>query len=138
MSLHASSARIVVWQQVVGALGCVSKSAIKGNFLSIYKKFTLSKRTGERMHYTYLVECRDHTFYIGYTNNLEKRIKTHNAGKGAKYTRGRLPVLLRYYEEYETKSEALKRECELKKLKRKEKERLVEGFSLSAIKNEKI
>lgn len=80
------------------------------------------------MHYTYLVECKDHTFYIGYTNDLEKRIKTHNAGKGAKYTRGRIPVILRYYEEYETKTEAMKREYELKKLTRGEKEKLIKGF----------
>lgn len=80
------------------------------------------------MHYTYLVECKDHTFYIGYTNDLEKRIKTHNAGKGAKYTRGRIPVILRYYEEYETKTEAMRREYELKKLTRGEKEKLIKGF----------
>ncbi|MGN0467059.1 MAG: GIY-YIG nuclease family protein [Lachnospiraceae bacterium] len=80
------------------------------------------------MHYTYLVECRDHTFYIGYTNNLDKRIKTHNEGKGAKYTRGRLPVILRYYEEYESKTEAMKREYELKKLTRKKKEELIKTF----------
>lgn len=80
------------------------------------------------MHYTYLVECKDNTFYIGYTNNLQKRIKTHNAGKGAKYTRGRIPVILRYYEEYETKAEAMRREYELKKLTRKQKEELIEKF----------
>jgi len=80
------------------------------------------------MHYTYLVECRDHTFYIGYTNDLEKRIKTHNAGKGAKYTRGRIPVTLRYYEEYETKTEAMRREYELKKLTREGKEKLIKEF----------
>ncbi len=80
------------------------------------------------MHYTYLVECKDNTFYIGYTNNLQKRIKTHNAGKGAKYTRGRIPVILRYYEEYETKTEAMRREYELKKLTRKQKEELIEKF----------
>ncbi len=81
------------------------------------------------MYYTYLLECSDHTFYIGYTNDLEKRIKTHNAKKGAKYTRGRTPVTLRYYEEYETKSEALKRECELKKLTREEKKELIRYFN---------
>lgn len=80
------------------------------------------------MHYTYLVECRDHTFYIGYTNDLEKRIKAHNAGKGAKYTRGRIPVILRYYEEYKTKTEAMRREYELKKLTREEKENLIKEF----------
>lgn len=88
----------------------------------------MKERVGERMHYTYLVECKDNTFYIGYTNNLQKRIKTHNAGKGAKYTRGRIPVILRYYEEYETKTEAMRREYELKKLTRKQKEELIEKF----------
>lgn len=82
------------------------------------------------MHYTYLVECKDGTFYIGYTNNLKKRMQAHNTGKGAKYTRGRFPVILRYYEEYETKTEAMRREYELKKLTRRQKEILIKGFYL--------
>lgn len=77
------------------------------------------------MNYTYILECADKTFYTGYTNNLENRIKVHNSGLGAKYTRGRIPVKLLYYEEFESKSEALKREYAIKKMTRKEKEKLI-------------
>ncbi|MFA9424183.1 MAG: GIY-YIG nuclease family protein [Sedimentibacter sp.] len=73
------------------------------------------------MHYIYIVECDDGTLYTGYTNNLLNRIKAHNEKKGAKYTRGRTPVVLKYYEEYECKIEAMKREVQVKKLTRKEK-----------------
>ena len=62
------------------------------------------------MHYAYIVKCSDGTYYTGYTNDLEKRLLAHNAGKGAKYTRNRLPVEMVYFEEYEDKSEAMKRE----------------------------
>lgn len=72
-------------------------------------------------YYVYLLECADKTLYCGYTDNLEKRLKTHNAGKGAKYTRARLPVKLLYSETFTEKSEALKREAQIKKLSRKEK-----------------
>ena len=58
------------------------------------------------MNYTYIVECKDKTLYTGWTNDLQKRIKTHNDGKGAKYTKSRLPVRLVYYEVYKTKQEA--------------------------------
>ena len=73
------------------------------------------------MNYVYILECSDNTLYTGWTNNLEKRISVHNEGKGAKYTKGRRPVKLLYFEEYETKQEALKREWEIKRLSRKEK-----------------
>lgn len=73
------------------------------------------------MQYTYIVECRDGTLYTGWTTDLEKRIKAHNMGKGAKYTRNRAPVRLVYYEEHETKQEALKREYAIKQLSRQEK-----------------
>jgi len=76
--------------------------------------------------YTYILKCADDSLYCGYTNELEKRIETHNSGKGAKYTKPRLPVELLYYEEFDTKSEALKRECEIKKMKREEKLKLTE------------
>lgn len=75
--------------------------------------------------YVYLLECNDGTYYCGITNNLEKRIKTHNSGKGAKYTRSRLPCSLVYHELCENKSKALKRELKVKKLNRKMKERLI-------------
>ena len=77
------------------------------------------------MNYTYIVQCSDGTYYTGWTNNLQNRVATHNSGKGAKYTRARLPVQLVYYEEYATKSEAMKRECAIKRLSRKEKDKLI-------------
>lgn len=77
-------------------------------------------------YYVYMLQCSDETFYIGYTTNLERRIKTHNRGIGAKYTRGRTPVKLLYYETFQGKSDALKRECALKKLTRKQKEKLID------------
>lgn len=78
------------------------------------------------MNYVYILLCKDNTLYTGWTNSLEKRIKTHNNGKGAKYTRGRLPVELVYFEEFLTKSEALKRECEIKKMTREQKNKLIQ------------
>ncbi len=76
------------------------------------------------MHYIYIVECSDKTLYTGYTNDLDKRIKTHNEKKGAKYTRGRTPVVLKYYEEFDNKNDAIKREIQIKKLRRLKKLRL--------------
>ena len=76
--------------------------------------------------YAYIVECADGTLYSGWTNDLEKRVAAHNAGQGAKYTRSRLPVKLRYYEEFEDKNEALRRECALKKMTRAQKRALIE------------
>ena len=72
------------------------------------------------MNYTYIVKCSDGSLYTGWTNNLEKRIKDHNAGRGAKYTKARRPVVLVYKEEFPTKQEAMKREWEIKRLSRKE------------------
>ena len=80
------------------------------------------------MNYTYIVRCLDGSLYTGWTNNLEKRIKDHNSGRGAKYTKSRRPVLLAYYEEFATKEEAMRREWEIKQLKRQEKQDLVERF----------
>ena len=77
------------------------------------------------MHYTYMLRCKDNTYYTGYTNDLEKRVKAHNEGKGAKYTKGRRPVELVYYEEYEDKHSAMRREWEIKQLARKEKEKMI-------------
>lgn len=77
------------------------------------------------MNSTYILQCRDGTFYIGWTKDLEKRIQAHNLGRGAKYTRGRGPVKLMYYENFETKEEAMKAEARWKKLSRKEKEEMI-------------
>lgn len=73
------------------------------------------------MYYVYILECRDGTLYVGSTNDIDKRLGVHNTGKGAKYTRGRTPVILRYSESFATKGEALKREVELKRLSRAQK-----------------
>jgi len=78
------------------------------------------------MNYVYILKCNDGTLYTGWTTDLEKRLQTHNSGLGAKYTRARLPVKLEYYEEYEEKSDALKREAAIKKLTREEKLKLIE------------
>lgn len=77
-------------------------------------------------NYTYIVRCSDGTLYTGWTNNLEKRIKNHNTGKGAKYTKTRTPVTLVYYETFLTKQEAMKREYAIKQMKRKDKEKLID------------
>ena len=77
------------------------------------------------MSYTYILECSDGTLYCGWTNDIEKRIRTHNAGKGAKYTRTRLPVKLVYSESFDTKEEAMSREWHIKRMTRSEKERLI-------------
>lgn len=77
------------------------------------------------MNYTYILECSDGTLYTGWTNDIEKRLKTHNGGKGGKYTRSRLPVKLVYLEEFETPNEARSREWHIKKLSREEKLKLI-------------
>ncbi len=81
-------------------------------------------------YYAYILRCVDGTLYSGYTNDLERRVDAHNRGIGAKYTRSRRPVVLVYYETFETKQEAMKREAALKKLSRAEKLRLVQSFGL--------
>ncbi len=76
--------------------------------------------------YTYIVECKDGSLYTGYTNNLEKRIKAHNESKiGAKYTKTRRPVKLKYFEKFKSLSLALKREVQIKSLSREKKLQLI-------------
>ena len=77
------------------------------------------------MNYTYILKCKDDSLYTGWTNDLKKRITSHNAGKGAKYTKARRPVELVYYEEFQKREEAMKREYAIKQLSRKEKEALI-------------
>ena len=79
------------------------------------------------MYYTYIIECADGTYYTGYTDDPVRREKVHNSGKGAKYTRSRLPVRMVYTEEHSTKSEAMKREVAIKRLTRSKKEELIRG-----------
>ena len=73
----------------------------------------------------YILRCADGTFYTGWTTDPERRTKVHNSGKGAKYTRARRPVELIYYEEYDDKIEAQRREWAIKQLTRAEKETLI-------------
>ena len=77
--------------------------------------------------YVYVLECQDGTYYTGYTNNLENRIKLHNKGLGAKYTRNRRPVKLVWYKEYKYFKKAFKEELALKKLTHKQKEELIKN-----------
>ncbi len=90
------------------------------------KKTGFAESNGtEKKNVVYIVECADHTLYTGWTNDIEKRIRSHNSGRGAKYTRGRLPVTLVYLESFETKEEAMSREFFIKELKRSDKEKLI-------------
>ena len=77
------------------------------------------------MNYTYILSCADGSLYTGWTNDLDRRLAAHNAGKGGKYTRSRLPVRLVYHEEYETREEAMSREVRIKRLTREEKLKLI-------------
>ena len=79
------------------------------------------------MNYVYLLQCADDTFYCGWTTDIDARLAAHNLGKGAKYTRSRLPVKLVYHEVYEDLHDALSREWHLKRLSREEKLKLIEA-----------
>ena len=75
--------------------------------------------------YTYILKCSDDSYYTGWTVDLEKRLSTHEAGKGSKYTRARLPVSFVYHEVFKTRQEAMQRECQIKKFTRIEKAKLI-------------
>ena len=77
------------------------------------------------MFYVYILKCVDGSLYCGYTTDVEKRFEKHKSGKGAKYTRSHLPLEIVYIEEFETKSDALKRECEIKSMTKLQKEKLI-------------
>lgn len=83
-------------------------------------------------NYVYMLQCSDNTFYTGWTNNLENRLRVHNTGKGSKYTRARLPVTLAYAEECATKQQAQKREYEIKQLSRTEKTALAKTSTINS------
>lgn len=89
------------------------------------------KRNGK--FWVYIVECSDNTFYTGYTPDIEKRIKLHNAGRGAKYTRDRLPVKLVWSKEYKYFKKAFLMERRIKRLTRLQKESLVGGRRLDKV-----
>lgn len=80
------------------------------------------------MNYVYILLCSDNTLYTGWTNDLKKRVQAHQNKKGAKYTASRTPVCLVYFEEYEDKTSALKREYAIKQLTRKEKLQMLAAF----------
>lgn len=80
--------------------------------------------------YVYILRCIDNSLYTGWCKDLDKRVKLHNSGKGAKYTRSHRPCKLVYFEEISVKSEALKREIAIKKLSKQKKEDLVKSFRL--------
>lgn len=85
----------------------------------------------ENSHYFYVLYCRDGSLYAGYTNDLEKRIKVHNEGKGAKYTRGRGPVRLVFSKLFSDKSEAMRAEYEFKQWPRKKKDEFLKRHNIS-------
>lgn len=87
---------------------------------------------------TYILKCNDNSLYTGWTNDIVHRLKMHNEGKGAKYTRGRGPVELVYLEEFETKQEAMSREAKIKRLTRKEKLLLIKNYQQEQKVNMKI
>lgn len=78
------------------------------------------------MYYAYMLRCADGTLYSGYARDVEKRVRAHNLGRGAKYTRARLPVALVYCEAFATRSEAMRRENAFKRMTREEKRALFE------------
>lgn len=80
----------------------------------------------EKGYYIYILQCADDTYYCGWTTDLYKRLAAHNSGKGAKYTKGRGPCQFVYVEDVKTKSEALRREYEIKQLSRQEKMNLIQ------------
>lgn len=85
------------------------------------------------MNYVYIIKCSDESLYTGWTNDLEKRFKAHTEGRGAKYTRGRGPLELVYFEEYESKIDAMKREYAIKKMTRDKKIELINNNKVKSI-----
>lgn len=84
-------------------------------------------------HYVYILRCRDGTLYTGYTTDVERRLDEHNAGTGAKYTRGRRPVELVHVETYPTRGAAMRREYEIKQRSRREKQVLIADASPQSV-----
>lgn len=83
--------------------------------------------------YVYMLRCADGTLYTGWTSDLARRVKAHNSGHGAKYTRSRKPVTLVYSEEAADKPAALKREYAIKQLSHEQKEKLIDRNKLNTI-----
>lgn len=85
-------------------------------------------------YYIYILECSDSSYYTGSTDNLYSRVAQHNEGRGAVYTSRRLPAKLVHYEEFEDRSQAVKREREIKKMNKTQKRTIIEEFKLRAAK----
>ena len=83
-----------------------------------------------KKHYAYMVRCKDNTIYSGYSIDPYKREEVHNSGKGAKYTRTRLPVKLVYFEEFDNKQDAMKREYVFKQYSHAEKEEIIKNYNI--------
>jgi putative endonuclease len=81
------------------------------------------------MPYTYILQCSDGSYYTGWTVDLEARLKSHNSGRGSRYTRGRLPVTLVYWEFHQKRSDVRRRESAIRKLRREQKEILINKTS---------
>ncbi len=103
------------------------KSALRASEGHIKGRSLLGLRLvrDKTMNYVYLLRCADGSLYCGWTTDLERRVRVHNSGKGAKYTRSRLPVELVYWETFEDRTQALSREWHLKRLSREEKLQLI-------------
>ncbi len=86
------------------------------------------RKTKSPVYYAYIIECRDGTYYTGYTKDVAARMACHNEGRGAKYVRGRGPVSLVYRKKYRSLGKALRAECAIKRLKRNEKEVLIKEY----------
>jgi putative endonuclease len=84
------------------------------------------------LYYVYIIECKDGTLYTGWTLDVKERVAKHNQGKGAKYTRSRSPVVLKYFEDFSTKKEALQREHFIKQLSREAKLKLIASHELDS------
>lgn len=86
-----------------------------------------------KKHYVYILKCRDNTYYTGYTTDLTNRLEMHNAGKGAKYTRGRLPVEMLWYKVCKNQRYAMRSEINIKALPKEAKEKLIGGVRIENV-----
>lgn len=82
----------------------------------------------EEKHYTYLLLCENNKLYCGYTNDPDRRFQAHLSGKASKFTRANKPIQMVYVKEFETKSEAMREECRIKKLTKPQKEELIKSI----------
>jgi putative endonuclease len=90
------------------------------------------------MWYVYIVKCFDETYYTGITTDVDRRIDEHSSGKGAKYTRSRIPVQLEEFKEFKNRSEASKEEARIKKLTRVRKEKLIGEWRVERLRRENV